>query len=598
MFALLVLATVGAFFVTQRLKSGQPVVKRLALQRFFSPNGDGRKERAHISFDLPKGDRVTVDVVNANGDRVRRLEDERSLGRGHHALTWDGRADDGTVPPDGLYFVRVSLRRQGRAATGVRGVELVTRPPRPRLLSVTPSWLPAGSPGPVTIRYSGPSVVPPVYRIWRTDRVPAREVAKLTGQRQTHAIRWDGLIGGRPAPPGEYAISVAVRDRALIQGTAPPRLPPTRSEARPGTGLAVGGSTAVGPLEPVRPGGPAGFDLYGAAAHVRWRLTRLGSSRPVVRGRGVVPQVPAARPGPSGAPSRTAGPRRTLEIQIPRRARTGLYTLSVAAGGRSLQVPVTVRGRGSAAVLVVIPTMGWQGSNPVDDDADGFADTLFGARSVSLGRPFAGGRLPPGLTAEVGPLLRFLDRVRLPYDLTTDLSLARDRGPSLAGHQGVALAGDEPWVTPGLAAELSGYVQAGGRIASFGAGSLLRRLSVSPTVLSNPTPAARVNALGEATALVAGPPASLAASVDALSLLSGTDAVIGPFTRFDQSLQVPRGARTLTAAGRQPGRPALIAYRLGRGMVIRLGTPQWSASLDGTTETATVTRRTWALLSR
>jgi len=64
-FVLLVLATVAAFFVTQRLKSGQPVVKRLALQRYISPNGDGRKDRAHISFFLPKGDHVTVDVVDA-----------------------------------------------------------------------------------------------------------------------------------------------------------------------------------------------------------------------------------------------------------------------------------------------------------------------------------------------------------------------------------------------------------------------------------------------------------------------------------------------------------------------------------------------------
>src|SRR5436309_231207 len=99
-FLLLLLATVAAFFVTQKLKSGQPVVERLALQRFFSPNGDGRKEGARIAFRLPRGDRVTVDVVDLDGDRVRRLTDGASLHRGEHALLWDGRADDGTVPPD------------------------------------------------------------------------------------------------------------------------------------------------------------------------------------------------------------------------------------------------------------------------------------------------------------------------------------------------------------------------------------------------------------------------------------------------------------------------------------------------------------------
>src|SRR5215218_8751702 len=98
-FELLVLATIAAFFVTQDLKSGQPVVKRLALQRFFSPNDDGRKDQARIAFQLPKGDRVTVDVVNADAGRIRRLLDGRALGRGGHVLGWDGHADDGTVPP-------------------------------------------------------------------------------------------------------------------------------------------------------------------------------------------------------------------------------------------------------------------------------------------------------------------------------------------------------------------------------------------------------------------------------------------------------------------------------------------------------------------
>src|SRR5256714_7469375 len=204
-FVLLVLATVAAFFVTQRLKSGQPVVKRLALQRYFSPNGDGRKDRARISFFLPKGDLVTVDVVDGEGDRVRRLVDGRSLRRGRHVYSWSGRADDGTVPPDGTYYVRVTLRRQGRAATGVRGIELVTEPPRPKLVAVTPSWLPARSPGPITIGYTGPSAVPPVYGIWRTHGRGPRRVATLTGDRQTHSIRWDGRIGGRAAPAGGEA---------------------------------------------------------------------------------------------------------------------------------------------------------------------------------------------------------------------------------------------------------------------------------------------------------------------------------------------------------------------------------------------------------
>jgi N,N-dimethylformamidase beta subunit-like protein/flagellar hook capping protein FlgD len=598
LFALLVLATVAAFFVTQRLKSGQPVVRRLALQRYFSPNHDHRKDRAKISFDLPKGDRVTVDVVNRNGDRVRRMVDGRSLGRGEHRLEWDGRADDGTVPADGTYYVRVTLRRQGRAATGVRGVELVTEPPRPRLLSVSPSWVSAHRPAPVTITYTGPSVVRPIYGIWRTDRRPARRVATLIGDRQTHSIRWDGRVGGRPAPPGRYAVSVTVQNRALIAGSDPARLPPARGETRSKTGFTIGGVTAAAPLEPVRAGAVASFDVYGGGARASWRLDRPGASRPLARGRSDLLTVPARRPGPSGAPSAVAGPRRRLTLRIPRRARTGLHVLTVAAGGRPSRVPVLVRGQRAGPVLVVVPSIGWQGANPIDDDSDGFADTLYDARTIPLGRPFAGGVPPAGMRAEVAPLLRFLDGAGIRYELTTDLALARDRGPRLAGHPGVALAGDEPWVTPGTAAELRGYVQAGGRVASFGADSLRRRVSVTPLALTGPTPAARVNALGEASSLTSGPPASLAASADTLGLFAGTDGVVGPFTSFDQSLQLPSGSRALTAAGREPGRASLVVYRLGRGLVMRLGTPQWSRALESDPDVATVTRKTWALLSR
>ena len=598
-FALLVLATVAAFFVTQRLKSGQPVVKRLALQRFFSPNGDHRKDRARISFDLPKADRVTIDVVNRNGDRVRRLVDGRSLGRGEHTLAWDGRADDGTVPPDATYYVRVTLRRQGRAATGVRGIALVTEPPHPRLTAVSPSWVSGRDPAPVTIAYTGPSVVRPVYGIWRTDRAPARRVVTLVGDRQTHSIRWDGRIRGRPAPLGRYAVSVTVQNRALIEGSDPPRLPPARGETRPRTGFTIGGEAAAPPLEPVRAGAVASLDVYGGGSRASWRLDRPGASRPLARGRSALIAVPAGRPGPAGAPSTVAGPRARLTLRVPSRARTGVHVLTIAAGGPPARVPLALRGRdGAGTVLVVVPAIGWQGANPIDDDSDGFADTLYDARTIPLGRPFAGGAPPDGLATEVGPLLRFLDGAGMRYELTTDLALARDRGPRLAGHPGVALAGDEPWLTPGLAAELRGYVQAGGRVASFGADSLRRRVSVTPLALARPTPAARVNALGEATALASGPPSALAASADTLGLFAGTDGVVGQFTAFDQSLQLPAGVRALTAAGRETGRASLVVYRLGRGLVIRAGTPQWSRALASDPEVATVTRKTWTLLSR
>ena len=80
-FAALVVATVAAFFVTQRLKRSAPVVRHVMLPLYISPNGDGRKDRAVIKFRLPKADdRVTVSITDANGDEVlHELHPERLI---------------------------------------------------------------------------------------------------------------------------------------------------------------------------------------------------------------------------------------------------------------------------------------------------------------------------------------------------------------------------------------------------------------------------------------------------------------------------------------------------------------------------------------
>jgi hypothetical protein len=577
-FALLVAATLAAFFVTQRLKSGDPVVKRLALQRYVSPNGDGRKERATISFDLPEGDRVTVDVVDGGGDRVRRLADGRRLAAGTHSFAWDGRDDVRRVPPDGTYFVRVTLRQEGRAATGPRGIELVTAPPRPRIVSVSPGQLVEGRPVPVSVRYTGPSAVPALIRVWRTGGDgPVREVARLTLPRGVHVGTWDGRVGGRPAPAGTYAVSVTVQNRALVSGSAPAALPPERDGTAPGTGVAVAGPRAVPPLEPVLRGGIVRVPVTGAPGALAWSFGRLGESRPLRRGR-------SARP--------------VVSFRVPRRARTGEHLLRIAARGGTVRVPVTVRDGRDRRVLVVLPALTWQGRNAVDDDRDGFPDTLDVSPAVPLARPLDRGALPAGFAGEVQPLLEFLDRRKLPYDLTTDLALARERAPSIEARRGVVLAGDERWLTPRLLGRLRDYVEGGGRVASLGTDSLRRRVTLAPGALRAPTPPGRETLFGEDTRPLESLVAPLVVTTDRLGVFRGTDGVVGLFTRFEQAERPARGAELLTNAGREAPHPAFAAYRVGRGLFVRVGTPQWSPALVGRPEVGLVTRRLWAELAR
>jgi hypothetical protein len=49
-FGALIVATFGAFFLAQRLKNAPPIVGRIGVYPFFSPNGDGRYDRAYVSF--------------------------------------------------------------------------------------------------------------------------------------------------------------------------------------------------------------------------------------------------------------------------------------------------------------------------------------------------------------------------------------------------------------------------------------------------------------------------------------------------------------------------------------------------------------------
>src|SRR5438094_10395207 len=89
-------ATFGAFFIAQRLKHSPTIVQQVMMTPLFSPNGDGRHDAAHFSFKLRHHDDVTVAVVDAKGDVVRTLLDNRALGAGTPvSVAWNGRTASG-----------------------------------------------------------------------------------------------------------------------------------------------------------------------------------------------------------------------------------------------------------------------------------------------------------------------------------------------------------------------------------------------------------------------------------------------------------------------------------------------------------------------
>ena len=169
---------------------------------------------------------------------------------------------------------------------------------------------------------------------------------------------------------------------------------------------------AEAPLRPVTAGRRVRVNVDARRRPYRWLLRRVGTRRPVVRGREA-----------AGQP---------VELRAPR-GDSGLYVLELTAGSQSTAVPIAVQSRRRSQMLVVVPAMTWVGTDEVDQDGDGVPNTLPAGRPVNWPRVMAGG-LPADLVGNVAPLLAHLDRAKIRYDLTT-ISISRsrpDREPPIA----------------------------------------------------------------------------------------------------------------------------------------------------------------------
>jgi hypothetical protein len=331
------------------------------------------------------------------------------------------------------------------------------------------------------------------------------------------------------------------------------------------------------PLDaPVVTGERAEFGVDARRAQYTWAMRHVGEPRPRKRGSGTRPNLGIAAPG----------------------KRSGLYLLDVRTRRHATTVPFAVQGLHREPVLVVLPAILWQGLNPVDDDGDGAPNTLTRGVGVARSRVLAGG-LPEDLVRRVAPLLIFLDRSRLHYDLTTDLALAAGVGPPIEGHRGVVLAGDERWVPRTVQRGLLEYVRGGGRVASFGTDSLRRGVRLTPRRLVDPTTAAPDDALGFTVRPLVRKRTTLTVADDKIDLFRGD--VFGGTGVFSglgayEPVAPPPGARVLAQATAPDGRAAILAARVGRGLAVRIGLPELPARLSHPGNETALVKRVWQLL--
>jgi flagellar hook assembly protein FlgD len=591
-FVLLVVATFAAFFVVQRIKREPPTVRHAVITPLLSPNGDGRLERATASFVLQRADTVTVRVIDDQGDVVRTLVADRPLKAGRRlAVHWNGRDAAGKRVPDGIYRYRVNLQDQGRAVLLPRGVRVDTSRPRPRVQRIgrdntSLDILPRSDGKPLTIRFYNPSrATPTEVLIYRTQPDP-QLVHSETVPAGKRTATWDGKdASGAGLEAGTYVVALRTRDLAGNVGSTPAQLPPVAGygQTLPGHGgITIRYLGAQPALEPTIAGSAAQFGVDARRRTFAWDVRRVGVGTPYREGR---PR--------SGS---------VVAIDAPDTPESGLYLFEVHTRNRETSVPFPVQAVKTQKVLVVLPAITWQGTNPVDDDGDGWPNTLTGGLPVLKERVFPNG-LPDDLVKRVAPLLVYLDRNGLKYDLTTDLALAEGVGPRLSGHTGVLLAGDETWLPTATQRSLGRFVKAGGNLATFGTDSLRRQVTLSKTQITRPTQPDATDAFGATLLpLAKAPGTTLTIFNDEINLFAGDvyggTGVFSDYSSYEETKAVGPDAKLVASAVTDDGKKVIVAEKLGKGLIIRFGLPQLPERLSTPGNETELVRRTWTLLSQ
>ncbi len=557
-FLLVALAAVGGLVVTQKLRRSDPVVLGVRRTQAFSPVGSGPRA-ASLSFWLKRADRVAVSVVDSRGDVVRPLAVAASVpARRRVVFSWDGKSPSGARLPDGIYRFRVGLAAQGRSLTLPQRVRLDTGPARPWIARVQPSrpggpllLTGAGRAVGIVRGSAGRDVVGWVVRV---NGSRGRVVVRLPLAEGARRVPWNGTIGGRPAPDGIYMIGLDETDKAGNRGSFPASLDPLPSAVRGRPGVTVRRLAASSPQLPHRPGGVLDLPVAAAGGRWKWALRQAGSGRVLASGRG-------------------RGDR--IRLRLPRR-RSGLFLVAVNGGGRRLIVPVPVNRR-PRPLLVVLPTIRWQGTSAVDENGDGLPDTLPLGRAVTLGRLAPPRIALEGLQSQVIPLLKMLALIKVPYELTTDSALAQGRGPSLRGHSGAVIAGESTWLPEATLAGIRRWIEGGGRLLDLSLDGMRRTVTISRGVAARPSgpraagPAGGVNGSGQQGA------AFLSAWKDEIGLFDDTGGRVFAPAGAIPTREILKPGRLVAAAGVEAGLTAVAAWRLGRGLNIRPGIPDLAA---------------------
>ena len=297
--AALLVATSAAFVVTEKLKLTRNPIVGPRVDKIFSPVCDCATDTASITFRLRRPDRVTVDMIDSEGNVVRELARRRLQGRGAVSYVWDGRDSDGAVAEEGAYRPRVHLDRARRTIVMPNPIRVDVTPPRivnftARPLVISPDE--DGRSDRATIRYRvSERAVVELY-------VDGTRAIRKLGTRPRGTLSWTGSAGGEQLPEGVYTLRLVARD---VAGNLGPRSGSRTVRIR---FLALGRDRVE-----TAPGARFAILALSQARRLEWRLGGRSGT---------------ARPG-------------TLHLRAP--DRPGRYTLRVEANGHVKRAAVVVR---------------------------------------------------------------------------------------------------------------------------------------------------------------------------------------------------------------------------------------------------------------
>lgn len=189
----------------------------------FSPNADGRRDTATVTYTNDVAQIPTIRVQATNGTIVRRttLVSSTATSAGTHSWVWNGRNTAGNVVPDGTYTIMLTSTQVGGVKKGAATTTVKIDKVKPVSSSVTPS---------------SPSVYPVVdafrdsvtlgaktneavgsYAVYITNSTGTR-IRTITGGAKPAGrvdVTWKGTTNsGKRAADGIYAFQVLLQDVA------------------------------------------------------------------------------------------------------------------------------------------------------------------------------------------------------------------------------------------------------------------------------------------------------------------------------------------------------------------------------------------------